>query len=103
MSPIDECTWNFGNGSTEACDLGSEVNHAVNRIEVASVQAIHDVTIQTTHVYTQAGVYIVTVAASNDAGTVIAAQEVTIEVPTAEPPVASPPQPGELYLPYMNR
>ena len=69
----------------------------------ATVQAVQDITIQATHVYTQAGTYVVTVAATNDAGTVVAAQEITVEVPTAEPPVAAPQRPGELYLPYMNR
>ena len=96
MSPIDECTWNFGDGTTESCDGGPEAG-------TATVQAVQDITIQATHVYTQAGTYVVTVAATNDAGTVVAAQEITVEVPTAEPPVAAPQRPGELYLPYMNR
>jgi hypothetical protein len=94
MSPINECTWDFGDGQTEACDLGATA---------AGVEAVHDVTVKTTHTYTQAGIYIVLVTATNDAGTVVAAQQVTVQPPTAEDPTQQPSGPGQLYFPYLNR
>jgi hypothetical protein len=93
LNPIDQCTWDFGDGTTEACDLPA----------VASgTDALHDVTIQTTHTYTQAGVYIVIVTASNGAGTAVAAQQITIQAPTAEEPTEQP-RATELYFPFVNR
>jgi PKD repeat protein len=97
LNPIQNCTWDFGDGSSESCDLPASAAYAE-----ATHDVTHDVTIQASHVYTQAGVFIVIVTASNDAGSVVAAQQITIQTPTAEPPTQ---QPGgmELYFPYLNR
>ena len=98
MNPVTECTWDFGDGESEACDLGG-----ASEVVASGVDAVHDVTIQTTHAYTQTGVYLVMVTASNDAGSVIAVQQITIQPPTAEAPNAQPIGPGELFFPYLNR
>lgn len=94
MNPISKCTWDFGDGESEPCDLGAST---------AGVDATHDMVIQTTHAYTGTGVFVVMVTASNDAGSVVAAQQVTIQVPTAEEPVQQPARPGSLFFPYLNR
>ena len=94
MNPIDECTWDFGDGESEPCDLGAST---------AGVDATHDVVIQTTHAYASTGVFVVIVTASNDVGSVVAAQQVTIQVPTAETPVQQPARPGSLFFPFLNR
>ncbi|MCC6455839.1 MAG: PKD domain-containing protein [Caldilineaceae bacterium] len=94
MNPITACSWDFGDGITESCAPG---------VAAAGVDAVQDISIQTTHTYSQTGVYLVTVTASNDAGSVTAAQEITIQAPTAEEPGQQPPQPGALYFPYLNR
>jgi PKD repeat protein len=94
LNPITACTWDFGDGTTEACDLPATA---------AGVDATDDVEVTTTHVYTQPGVYIVIVSASNNAGTAMAAQQLVIQVPTAEEPTEQPNQLLDLFFPYVNR
>jgi hypothetical protein len=94
LTPVTECTWDFGDGTSEACDPDATV---------AGVDAVHDVTVLATHTYTQAGNFIVIVTASNDAGRVVVAQQIAIQTPTAEPPTQQPVGPNELFFPFLNR
>lgn len=98
MNSLDSCTWDFGDGATESC-VADVVVAGVD----SGVDAVHDITLQTTHVYTQAGVYVAMVTATNEAGTVVAAQEITIQVPTAENPDNQPTFEGTLFFPFLNR
>ena len=94
LNPIDVCTWDFGDGTTEACDLGASA---------AGVEAVQDVTIYASHTYTQPGSYIVIVTASNNAGTFVTANQVSIQTPTAEQPVPQPDNLEDLFFPFLNR
>lgn len=94
LNPITECTWDFGDGTTEPCELPAGA---------ADADAVHDVSINATHVYTQPGIYIVIVTASNDAGTTLAARQVTIQVPTGEEPSDQPDADNKIFFPFLNR
>jgi PKD repeat protein len=95
MNNVTQCTWDFGDGHTEPCDLPATTT---------GVGAVHDITVQTTHTYSETGTYLITVTAINDAGTVVASQEITIvaEGPTAEPPTDQPGPDKRLFFPYVN-
>src|SRR5262245_3936463 len=95
MNAVDQCKWDFGDGNTEECDLGATT---------AGVDAVHDITVQTTHTYSQTGTYLITITASNDAGTVVASQQITIvsEGPTADTPTAQPGPDNKLFVPLLN-
>ncbi len=95
ISPILECTWDFGDGQTESCV------DTVAAAGVAEVDAALDITVRTTHVYTEAHTYIVTVTASNDAGVVAASRALVLQTPTAEAPIAAPAERHGVYLPLM--
>lgn len=91
IAPITTCTWNFGDGQTESCVP----------VAAAAVGAVHDITVQTTHVYTQPNTYVVTVTAGNAGGVVSASRVLVLLDPTAEAPVAMPDVRHGLYLPMM--
>lgn len=93
MNPITTCTWDFGDGETEPCDLPAAS---------AGVDATHDTVIQTTHAYTRTGVFVVIVTASNGTSSAIAAQQISIQTPTAETPTQQPGR-AEIYFPFLNR
>jgi hypothetical protein len=93
ISPILECTWDFGDGQSEACAA----------VSALGAEAVNDVTVQTTHVYSDTGTYIVTVTASNEAGVVSASRVLVLQSPTAEQPVAAPDARHGVYLPLMVR
>ena len=94
LNPITVCTWDFGDGTTEACDLGASA---------ASVDETQDVTIYATHTYTRAGSFIVIVTASNDAGTFVTADQVNVQLPTAEQPTPQPGSLEEIFFPFLQR
>lgn len=94
MNPVTECTWDFGDGETLACSVGSE------DMNTAGVDAVNDITIQALHAFSEAGVYIVTITATNDAGTVVATHQVAIQTPTNEEPTD---QPKTLFFPLLHR
>lgn len=95
MNNVTQCTWDFGDGNTEECDLPAST---------AGVGTVHDITVQTTHSYAQTGTYLITVTAVNDAGTVVASQQISIvsEGPTADTPTGQPGPDKKLYFPLVN-
>jgi hypothetical protein len=98
MNPVTECTWDFGDGESLPCDTGM-----VGISSVAGVDAVHDVTVETIHTFAQAGVYVVTITASNEAGTVVASHQVAIQAPTGEGPVDQPGDQKALFFPFLHR
>jgi hypothetical protein len=95
INPLLTCTWDFGDGQTETCADEVGVAGGVN------VDALLDISVQTTHVYTQPGTYLVQVTAGNNAGVVSASRLVQLQAPTAEEPIEAPRQRHGVYLPLM--
>lgn len=93
LGPVDSCEWDFGDGTSQTCDLP---------VSATSTDAVLDVTLTAVHVYTTSGTYTVSVTAANAAGSVAAVRTIAVGVPTGSDPGVQPVQ-NKVFLPLLER